>query len=181
MRIGIDARALFGQHTGVGRFLSGALEAMTRDDRGHEFILYSPRPISFHTPNPRWRIAARRRIPGTNGMLWLQIYGPWLAWRGRLDVFWGPMFHLPVLMPPAVPGVVTVHDLVHLRFPQTMDRRNYLGLKTLMPPSLWRARHITADSQATADDLRRYMGISADKVSVVYPGIGREFHPRDPE
>jgi len=181
MRIGVDARVLFGQRTGIGRFLHGVLDAMARDDGGNEFILYSPRPIVFPTPSPRWRIATRRRMKGTNGTLWLQLYGPWLAWRDRLDVLWGPAFHLPVLLPAAIPGVVTVHDLVHLRFPETMDRRNYLGLKTLLRPSLWRARRITADSQATADDLRKFLGIAADKISVVYPGIAGDFHPREPE
>lgn len=180
MRIGIDARALFGQRTGIGRFLYGVLDAMARSDGGHQFILYSPRPITFPTPNPRWRIATRRRMNGTNGILWLQIYGPWLAWRDRLDVLWGPAFHLPVLLPAGIPGVVTVHDLVHVRFPETMERRNYVGLKTLLRPSLWRARHITADSQSTADDLRHHLGITAEKISVVYPGIAADFHARDP-
>ncbi len=181
MRIGVDARALIAPRTGIGKFVEGMLGALARADRGHEFVLFTPRSISFDPPSPRWRVR-RFRGPGTNsGNLWLQIYGPWLAMRERVDVFWGPMFLLPVLLTSRIPMLVTVHDLVYVFYPQTMQIYNYLALRTLIGPSLRRARHITADSQATADDLHRQLAVPADKISVVYPGVAPQFHLRDAE
>jgi glycosyltransferase involved in cell wall biosynthesis len=48
-------------------------------------------------------------------------------------------------------------------------------LEQAVPRSLARASHILADSRSTADDLQRLMGVPAAKVSVLYPGIGRQF------
>ena len=43
MRIGIDARELFGQTTGVGRYLTNLLmEWSDQCKTGYTFILYSP-------------------------------------------------------------------------------------------------------------------------------------------
>ncbi len=181
MRVGIDASALIGPRAGIARFLEGIVGALARYNRGHEFVLFACRPAPIDLHNARARVHVFRGLKGTNGALWLQLYGPWLIQRERVDVFWGPTFFLPLLLTPRIPTLVTVHDLVHVLYPQTMETVNYLTLRTLLRPSLWRAQHITADSQATADDLRRQLNVPAGKVSVVYPGVAPQFHVRDPD
>lgn len=176
MRVGIDARALTGVRTGIGRFLEGILSALARAAPDHEFVLFAPRPIAFEPPNPRWRVHPFRGVRGTNGSLWLQLYGPWLSTRAQIDIFWGPMFLLPILLPGHIPTVVTVHDLVSVIYPHTMAFRNYITLKAFLRPSLRRAQHITADSATTAQDLRVRLSIPTAKVSVVYPGVAPQFH-----
>ncbi len=69
-------------------------------------------------------------------------------------MFWGPTFFLPLLLTPRIPTLVTVHDPVSVFYPETMETINYLTMRILLR-SLWRAQHIAADSQATADDLRQ--------------------------
>lgn len=181
MKIGIDARPLVRRRTGIGRFLGGLLAALSRDDRGYDYILYSPRHIDFSIPNPRWRTRMVPGIRGLKGSLWLQLVGKQLAERDEVDVFWGPAFHLPVLLDRRIPAMVTVHDLVHVFSPQTMEWQNYMLMKLLLRPSLWRAQHITADSESTAQDLQRRMHVEAGKISVVYPGVTSDFSPRDRE
>jgi glycosyltransferase involved in cell wall biosynthesis len=60
--------------------------------------------------------------------------------------------------------IITVHDLIPLRFPQ---RRSLLTLyfKFFIPPLLAQAEHILCNSQATADDLKNSFGISANKMT----------------
>lgn len=180
MRIGIDARALIGPRTGIGRFLEGLVRVLGARHQEHQFVLYAPRPLSFSANgSPSLRVCIEPGIRGVPGTIWLQTHVPLLARRDRLDVFWGAMFHLPVMLPPRVPAVVTVHDLVHLFFPHTMTASNYWTMKVLLRPSLWRAQHVTADSHVTAGDLQRMMRVPPAKVTVVYPGVSPAFHPRD--
>lgn len=182
MRIGIDARALIGQRAGISKFVLGILDVFGRQDWEHEFILYAHKPFAFDPPNPRWRACVYRGVPGTRGgAAWLQLYGRLLAKRDGIDVYWGPVFHLPILFAGQIPSVVTVHDLVHLFFPKTMELRNYVLMKLFLRPSLWCAHHVTADSEATARDLGRHMGVPSRKITVIYPAASREFQPRDPE
>jgi alpha-1,3-rhamnosyl/mannosyltransferase len=181
MRVGIDARALISVKTGIGRFLEGILGALARAPHDHEFVLFAPKPFAFDLPNTRWRARRFRGPMGTNGSLWLQLYGPWLAKQAHVDVFWGPMFLLPVLLPARIPTLVTVHDLVSIIYPQTMALRNYMILRAFLRPSLGRAQHITADSQATAHDLHERLAVPTGKTSVVYPGVAPQFHLYDPD
>ncbi len=180
MRIGIDARPLMGRRTGIGKFLEGLLNAVAREDRGHEFILYAPSKFTYDPPNSRWRASVHRGFKGTNGVLWLQLPGRSIALRDGVDVFWGPLFHLPLLLPAQIPALVTVHDLVHLFFPHTMEIQNYILMKLFLKPSLRRAQHVTADSKATAADLHRWLRVPKEKITVIYPGVTSDFHVRDP-
>ena len=68
MRIGIDARELCGNPTGVGRYLGGLLAAWAEDARAqhHEFVLYAPQAPSPLAPDTGgrfvevWVISSRR-------------------------------------------------------------------------------------------------------------------------
>ena len=180
MRIGIDARALIGERAGIGRFLQGLLEALAHAEHGHEFFLYAYKPFAFDPPAGRWHVRIHRGGLRAGGAIWLQLYGGALAVRDAVDVFWGPAFHLPVFLPARIAALVTVHDLVHVFYPETMELRNYLAMHALLRPSLRRAQHISVDSQATAADLNTVLRVPSRKISVLYPGVGSAFRPRDP-
>lgn len=180
MRVGIDARALIGERAGIGRFLQGLLEALAHAEHGHEFFLYAHKPFAFDPPAGSWHVRIHQGGLRVSGAIWLQLYGGALAVRDAVDVFWGPAFHLPVFLPTRIAALVTVHDLVYVFHPQTMELRNYLAMHALLRPSLQRAQHISADSRATAADLETVLRVPGRKISVLYPGVGSAFRPRDP-
>jgi glycosyltransferase involved in cell wall biosynthesis len=76
-----------------------------------------------------------------------------------------------------VPGVVTVHDLAHLRCPETFGLLSRLFLKASTADAVRRARAIVVPSESTARDLRDLLPASAGKVRVVPHGIAP---PRPP-
>lgn len=179
MKIGIDARPLIGPPTGIGNYLRGLLQAMATRDERDEFVLYAPHPIGLPLPNGRWRTHVRRGIKGTNGALWLQFYGRRFAERDGINLFWGAHFLLPIWLTPRIPAVVTVYDLVPFLFPETMEVRNYLALRTLLRPSLARANRVITISQTAASDLHTRLGVPAEKIAVITPGVASQFAPRD--
>lgn len=181
MKIGIDARPLIGQRTGIGNYLFGIVQALGRIANGHTFVLYSPRALPVPLPGPQWQSRIYRGLIGTNGTLWLQWHGRRLAERDDIDVFWGAHFLLPVFLRRNIPAVVTAYDLVAFRYPRTMQWRNLLALRVLLPPSLARADHIMAISHATGQDLQRYLGVPADRITVVPPGVAPTLAPVEPE
>lgn len=181
MNIGIDARPLIGQRTGIGNYVFGIVQALDRVSNGHTFFLYSPRPLAVPLPGPQWRARIHRGLMGTNGTLWLQWHGRRLAERDGIDVFWGAHFLLPVLLRSNISTVVTTYDLVAFRYPRTMQWRNLLALRVLLPPSLARADHIMVISHATGHDLQRYFGVAADRITVVPPGVAPTLVRVEPE
>ena len=67
MRIGIDAREIVGQVTGVGRYLAGLLAEWATNGAAHkhQFVLYAHAPLPLaYSP------FASRVLPGTSGTWW---------------------------------------------------------------------------------------------------------------
>jgi glycosyltransferase involved in cell wall biosynthesis len=92
---------------------------------------------------------------------------------GRLDLFHSPDFVLPFVG--RTPALLTVHDLSFLRVPQYFvpGFRDYL--EESVSRGVSRAQYILADSESTLSDLVDLMGVSREKISVVYPGVERRF------
>ena len=68
--------------------------------------------------------------------------------------------------------VVTVHDVIFLRHPETTSGFLTAGIKALVPAVVRRATRIVADSEATASDLDALLGVARSKVDVVPLGPG---------
>ncbi len=104
--------------------------------------------------------------------LWTHLRLAAALWQARPDITFVPAHTLPAFFPGR--AIATVHDLGFKAFPaaHTPLQRAYLNATTRYSQA--RADIVLADSQATADDLRRYYGTNADKIHVVYPGVDGE-------
>ena len=63
--------------------------------------------------------------------------------------------------------------------PSRRHRRLRRFLNEVVPPSVTRANHILADSQATKDDLIELYNTPPDKVTVLYSGVDSRFSPHE--
>ena len=189
-RIGIAAHLLSFAGTyrqaGVSRYIAELLRAfaaepVTADGAAppHRYIAYTGParpPAGFaRGGGVRWR---HSRLPTARApvrIAWEQALGPLAARRDRLDLIHGPVNVLPLLAP--CPGVVTVHDLAFLAYPETHGaaRRRYLALLTAL--SARRAARVIAVSAFTRDELVRRLGTPAEKVSVVHNAVDPRFRP----
>ena len=156
MRIGINA-ALLGQggyrQTGISRYIGelidGLGDVLAPEDR---LVLLGRRP----------RAISRRpalRIP------WEQTGLPLTMAARRLDVFHGPLSVLPLAS--RVPGVITVHDLAFLRYPDQLPARRRAWLIAATRVSARKARRVITISQRTADDLHRWLKLPEERVTVI--------------
>jgi glycosyltransferase involved in cell wall biosynthesis len=169
MLIGIDAsRAVTTEYTGTeayARFLIQALIEQTRSTT-YKLRLYfnqSPPsglfPLAPHVENVI--------IPWPR--LWTHLRLATELNRHPPDVFFTPSHVIPLTYRGR--ALATIHDLGYRYFPQAhpLSQRLYLHWSTAH--NARRAHHILADSQATKTDLLKFYGTSADKVTVVYPGL----------
>ncbi|MDF3054172.1 MAG: hypothetical protein K0Q74_79 [Gammaproteobacteria bacterium] len=77
------------------------------------------------------------------------------------------------------PSIVTVHDLSHLRHPETHPQHRVKLLNKKLPDTLNRANHIITDSAFTRDELLdTHLVEDAARVSVVHLGVDPLFYPR---
>ena len=120
-------------------------------------------PVSWPESRPISRVA------------WEQLKLPTLLHEKRIDVFHSPANVLPERLPHSCAGVVTLHDMAFLRYPNVLTRSKRVYHRTFTMRSLQRATMIIADSNSTKQDAIELAGISANHIQTVYPCIDERF------
>jgi glycosyltransferase involved in cell wall biosynthesis len=82
--------------------------------------------------------------------------------------------HYAPALPPR-PYVVTVHDLIHLLFPQHFKAKVGPYYRTLVRFICARASRVITDDERTVEDLRRYLGVAPERVRVIPLGVDDRF------
>jgi glycosyltransferase involved in cell wall biosynthesis len=73
-----------------------------------------------------------------------------------------------------VPCVLTIHDLVWKKFPETMKPANLFVEKLLMPASVRLASTIIAVSKSTAEDIQNFFQSPALRAKIVYEAAEKD-------
>lgn len=176
--IGVDAsRAVADQRTGTENYSLYLTQALEEQAGEHQLRLYFNAPPTVGVL-PETGQARHRVIPWPR--LWTHFRLSAELLHHRPDALFVPAHVLPLVCP--VPGVVTVHDLGYLAYPDTHRpfQRWYLHWTTRR--HVREAAHLLADSDATRRDLISHYGAHTEHITVVYPGLDPTFRPiADPD
>jgi len=152
MRIGIDARCLSRELTGIGYYCLNVIKEL--DKNGIESVLFSPAPIRIQNANLKYGTVVQRNYKSSIiRQLWSEFCLPLIVKQYGLDLFWGPSHRLPLFLQKKMASVLTIHDLTWRIVPRTMRKSTLLLEAMLMPPSLRKADLILVDSLSTVSDL----------------------------
>lgn len=174
MRIGLNAHLLSGRagyrRAGIHGYISNLLRllpAHAPSDWQFEAMVGAANSASF----PDVRMARARIATDSPAIraLWEQTIQPWQL--RRYDLYHALAFVAPVIL--TAPMVVTVYDLSFLRYPARLSVARRLYLRALTALTCARARRVLAISQSTANDLRTYLNVPADKIDVTPLGYDR--------
>ena len=180
MRIGFDAKRAFVNASGLGNYSRNLLNALHQYANEFQPVLYTPeikthllknqQRFEIHTPDnllskffkPLWRSYGARRLK-----------------KHKIDLFHGLSNELPQgIHKTGIPSVVTVHDLIFLRFPEFysfIDRKIYYNKVKYACQS---AHKIIAISQQTKDDIIRFFDIDPVKIEIIHQPVSETFfHP----
>lgn len=175
--VAVDLRALVPAPTGIGVYTRSLLLALAA--RGTtRYLGLAHRPLlDGHELTAAGIHLEHERAP--LGVVWQQLSLPRRLARGDAELFWSPLMTLPMRSP--LPGVVTIHDLTALLYPETHRLKVRWSLLPFLERSLVAARRIVSVSEATARDLRFHFPSVARKIRVIHHGVDPEFLPADPE
>ncbi|MFN3528442.1 MAG: glycosyltransferase family 4 protein [Bacteroidia bacterium] len=175
MKIGFDAKRAFNNHTGLGNYSRMLIEAMFKHHPEHQYSLFTPQhKAEFADWANRLGVHAEVHTPAKRAH---RIFHPyWRSYRmahqmsvEKLDLYHGLSHELPLgLAGKDIAGIVTVHDLIFLRYPKLYPRLDRYFYKRKYERSCHDADHIVAISQQTADDVVDFFGIPEAKISVIY-------------
>lgn len=183
MRIGYDAKRLFNNFTGLGnysRFIVGGIYGAFPKE---ELFLFTPK----HKEHPETRdfntAASFTTVLPSSLLRSLKLGSYWRSFllakeakRHQLDLYHGLSHELPRGISAVAKSVVTVHDLIFLRYPQfykAIDRWIYTQK---IKYACAEADCIVAISEQTKNDLIEFLHVPTEKIAVVYQGCHPNFH-----
>src|SRR5271165_1099406 len=176
MRIAFDLRRI--GNPGIGRYMKSLVESVTQAAPADDYFLIVAPGTEGLLPDASG--AERLFADSPYYSIGEQIELPRLIERHGIDLLHAPHFVVPLRK--KCPTVVTVHDTIHLTYPQ--DLPSFTGrvyARLMMMAAVKVADQIITDSHHAKSEIVRLLGVSADRVRVIYPGVNREFVPnRDP-
>ncbi|HKE84906.1 MAG TPA: glycosyltransferase family 1 protein [Vicinamibacterales bacterium] len=171
MRVAIDARKL--HDFGIGTYIRNLLRHLARTDHDTDYLLLcgeadlgvaaqlGPNFRSVLEPSPNYSIRE-------------QMHVPWVLRRERPDVYHAPHYVLPAGV--RCPSVVTIHDCIHLMFPQYLPNRlAYAYARAQMWAAARRSDCILTVSEASKRDILHLFNVPPEKIVVVYNAIDSHF------
>jgi glycosyltransferase involved in cell wall biosynthesis len=177
VRIGIDARKL--RDFGIGTYIRNLLRHLARLDRDTEFVILA-RPFdcsALASLGQNFRIVPEA---AANYSVAEQIRIPFALRREGVTLFHAPHYVLPPLV--TCRSVVTIHDCIHLMFPQYLPSRLALTYaRTSITLASRRATRVLTVSESSKRDILRFVDVPPDKIDVIYNAYDERFgiEPRE--
>jgi glycosyltransferase involved in cell wall biosynthesis len=171
VRIGIDARKL--HDFGIGTYIRNLLRHLSRLDQATEYVVLC-------RPGDREHVAAFggnfRAVVETAGNYSVaeQIRIPLDLRREGVTLFHAPHYVLPPLV--TCRSVVTIHDCIHLMFPQYLPNQLALAYaRTSIRLAAKRSTRVLTVSESSKRDIQRFVDIPADKIDVIHNAYDERF------
>ena len=172
--IGIDARKL--NDFGIGTYIENLVEHLGAIDQQNRYLLFvnsASSDLLQRLPDNFELVVDRSPGYSISELLGLS----WKLWRLKLDLYHATHYVLPAVVP--CRAVVTIHDIIHLLFPEFLPNRLALSYaKIMMRHGLERGDRIISVSKNTKTDLMKYFEVDGTKIEVIYSGVGEVFRKR---
>ncbi len=176
--IAIDARKI--RDFGIGTYVRNLIRELAEIDRENAyFVITGPAgrdslkrlPENFRVAIQRSPVYSVRELFALSQQLL----------RLKVDLYHATHYVMPLIVP--CRSVVTIHDIIHLLYPEFLPNRlAFIYAERMIRRSLQKGDRIISVSRNTRTDLMSYFHVDGDKIEVVYNGIEdvfREALPSD--
>ena len=172
MHIAINCLCFLKKHpTGIGRYATNLIKSLMEIDKEDQYSLYVPKAL----------FDSKRSVPKLRTPKNFSIKVDWLK-RGpektlrKLDIYHSPC--PDIINFTHIPSVVTIHDVVYKAFPSGHTEETLKITDEQCRSFMKHAAKLICVSQNTANDVKKYFGVSDDRLKVIYNGTDHHvFYP----
>jgi len=170
MRVCLDARKL--RDSGIGNYIRALLDGFEQIEAKSEWNLIVRRRDFQNTLEmwPKSKVSACNAPEYSIRELW-QVAS--VANRLGADLFHAPHYVAPAGL--RIPLVVTIHDLIHLKFPEYFAGIKRAYARWMLNRACRNARAILTISEQTKADLISMIGAEERKIFITYSGINQRY------
>ncbi len=189
MKIGFDAKRLFNNFTGLGNYSRFVVDTLLEEGTTDNYCLYTTK-IKNRPETKRYLQDPHLKIitppswmkPSPLAAIWRSTLPISAKEFSSLDVYHGLSHELPMGIPSHVKTIVTIHDLIFLRYPQFYSRFDVMMHHQKVKHACRVADRVVAVSEQTAKDIIQFLNADPAKIKVIYQGCHRQFrHKHRPE
>lgn len=179
IRIGFDAKRVFFNNSGLGNYSRDLVGSISESYEKNAFVLFTPKTKKTLIPINSFN--ASIVSPG----LFIRVFFNWL-WRSllivnsikrsKVNIYHGLSNELPFgIKRSGAKSVVTIHDLIFVRYPRYYKRVDRFIYKWKMKYSCNVADKIVSVSTQTKEDLVKFFNVNPSKIEVIPQGCNSRF------
>jgi len=178
MNIGIDAKRIFFNNSGLGNYGRRFYHALAKSLPADSFCLYTPKPVPADNPYLKEIHITNSRIVEPkkgyhkifDGALWRSGLIRRQLQQDKIGIYYGLSNEIPFgINKLNIIKVVIIHDLIFLRYPELYPKFDVLFYKKKTKYACAHSDFIIAASEQTRQDMISFYHIPAEKISVLYP------------
>ena len=177
MRIGFDGKRAANNLTGLGNYSRSIIAQLSQFFPQNQYLVYTPK-MKDHA-QVRHFMATKNieaRFPEHRKFLWRTFGIKRQLIDDQVALFHGLSHEIPVgIQHTGIPSVVTVHDLIFLKFPQYFGRVDRWIYTLKCRYACKHANRIVAISECTKRDIITFFNTPADQIDVVYQSCDDSF------
>ncbi|MFA4817397.1 MAG: glycosyltransferase family 1 protein [Parcubacteria group bacterium] len=188
-RIGIDIRNIGKKRTGDEAVFFGLAKGLAKIDAENKYFLFT----DMTAPAILEDIAEKLEIKNKNNFEIVSLVAVrplhnkfgWNMWtlpkylrQNPLDVYL-TQYITPFFVPKKIRIATIVHDISFKIYSKFIKFSDLFFLKILIPLSFRRADKIIGVSKFTAEEIKKYYGISADKIAWIHNAVSEDFLRQD--
>ncbi|MDD8018426.1 MAG: glycosyltransferase family 1 protein [Bacteroidota bacterium] len=166
--IGIDVRKYF--DFGIGTYIQNLLSVYDKQNNHPRTLFVSPNDESLIRQKHQGTIVAN--LYSKYSLQELFLFSRQIT-DHKIDLFHVPHYTLPYFL--KCKSVVTIHDLIHIRFPEYFTFAQRMYAKSMVKHACSSADIILVDSEFTRQDLLTDFAISPDRVKTIYLGVSDNY------
>jgi len=169
----LDVRTATAHFPGIGRYAANLARALAPQ------LAPAERLTLLANQPPAWSVEGQAEWSILRGGPF-SLSQQWTAPRA-LHRLGAALYHSPYYLMPYWPGVrsvVTIHDLIPMRYPRYYGASERLAFGVASRMATRRATRIVTDSRATARDVERLLHVAPARVSVIPLAADPAFTPR---
>ncbi|MCG8463090.1 MAG: glycosyltransferase family 4 protein [Holophagales bacterium] len=166
-KIAIDARKI--RDFGIGTYVRNLIRELGEIDReNHYYLITGPASKDALSSLPdNFEVVVHGSPVYSLRELWALS---WRLLRLDVDLYHATHYVLPLWVP--CKAVVTIHDIIHLIYPEYLPNRfAFLYAERMIRRGLQRGDRIITVSHNTRSALRDHFGVEGRRIEVVYNGI----------
>lgn len=181
MNIGFDAKRFFLNHTGLGNYSRDLVRGILQEEKENEYFLYTTSgeidlKTKFLKDHKNAIIVRPSGLYKKMKSYWRSVRLEKQLMKDGVEVFHGLSHEIPKKNKLSkIKYVVTIHDLIFLRYPENYNRIDRRIYKKKVEYACKTADKIIAISEQTKRDLMEFLKVPEAKIEVIYQTCAPSF------